>query len=298
MPEVSVIIPTYNAGAFLPAAINSVLNQTYGDLEVIVIDDGSNDGTWEVLTPFKNRVQCLHITSSGPAAARNLGIAKSKGKYIAFLDADDWWLPHKLETQIKILSQNPNAFLICSDWFDGQTGEEAKISVLSNYKAWIHTANFDLMLQENFVNTSTVLLEREKLLKVGFFQENLRGAEDKNLWLRLLLLGDALVCKDILAFRRFHSKNTTSTVSFVKGQVEMMRDLLTWPAVAFNPFRFELAKSRYNELRVGLAYKLSMLEKYDAASVIYGQLFQDSFHRFHSGTRYLWYKLIGLLTRK
>jgi len=298
MPEVSVIIPAYNAAAFLPTAINSVLNQTYGKLEIIVIDDGSIDGTREVLAPFESRVQYLHITNSGPAAARNLGIAKSKGKYIAFLDADDWWFPHKLESQIKILSKNSNASFICSDWFDGQTGEEAKISVLSNYKAWIYTANFDLMLQENFVNTSTVLLEREKLLKVGFFQENLRGAEDKNLWLRLLLVGDALVCKDILAFRRFHSKNTTSTVSFVKGQLEMMRDLLTWPAIAFNPFRFELVKSRYNELRVSLAYKLSTLEKYDAASVIYGQLFQDSFHRFHSGTRYLWYKLIGLLTRK
>jgi glycosyltransferase involved in cell wall biosynthesis len=294
MPEVSVIIPAYNAAVFLPSAIRSVLDQTFKDLEIILIDDGSTDNTREVAASFESSIQYLYISNSGPSAARNMGIAKSSGRFIAFLDADDWWLPNKLEIQIGILSRNPDVSFVCADWFNGERGDEPRMSVLSGYKAWTQPADFDMMLEENFVNSSTVVVRREKLLQTGPFLERLRGAEDRHLWLRLLLMGNAHVCKEILAFRRFHPGNTTSTLPFVESQVKMMEDVLTWPIVRSSPLKSEVAVKRRDDLLAIMAYKLSTLGRYKKSSHVYGQLYAKSYHRFQSGIRYLWFGLLGV----
>jgi glycosyltransferase involved in cell wall biosynthesis len=294
MPEISVIIPAYNAAAFLPCAISSVLGQTFSDLEIIVIDDGSTDNTKEVVFPFGSRIQYLQTRNLGPSAARNLGIARSTGRYIAFLDADDWWLPNKLEVQIEILSQNPDHSFVCADWFNGETGNEPRISGLAGYKAWDQPASFDLMLEENFVNSSTVVVSREKLVRVGLFMESLRGAEDRHLWLRLLDFNEAYVCKQILAFRRFHQGNTTATLSFIESQVKMIEDVLTWPAVVSSRSKFETATKRRHQLLVTLAYRLSSMGKYKGSSSVYRQLCSESFHICQSGIRCVWFALLGL----
>jgi glycosyltransferase involved in cell wall biosynthesis len=298
MPEVSVIIPAYNAAFFLAAAICSVLQQTRADLEIIVVDDGSTDDTRGVATSFGSLVRYFLIPNSGPSAARNFGIGKAVGKYVAFLDADDWWLPHKLQTQLEIFSINSGISFVCSDWFNGETGEEARASVLSGYKVWEQSANFDLLLDENFVNTSTVVVERDVLIKAGLFMERLRGAEDRHLWLRLFAEGHAIVCKEILAFRRFHPANTTSTLPYINSRVLMIEDVLTWPAVKTCPARFDLVQTRYNNLRVGLAYKLSTMGRYSEAAAVYRQLYLDSFGRYQAGIRFLWFNLLGLFARK
>jgi glycosyltransferase involved in cell wall biosynthesis len=295
--EVSAVIPAYNAAKFIGRAIGSVLSQSFPPSEIIVVDDGSTDDTEAVVAAFGSRVRYFRTPNSGPAAARNLGIRVSSGKYIAFLDADDWWLPHKIETQIKILSRNDNISFVCADWFNGQTGTEAPTSVLSSYKAWEQTANFDLMLCENFALTSTVVLERDKLLKLGLFLETLRGAEDRHLWLRLLATGDAFVCKEILVFRRLHPGNTTATLAFFKSQVKMVQDVLSWPAVKSCPSRLATAKQRHNEFRVNLAYKYSTLGRYSEAAATYRQLYVEPFCRFQSGVRYVWYGLMAMLER-
>jgi len=297
MPEVSVIIPAYNAAVFLPSAIRSVLAQTFKDLEIIVIDDGSTDNTREVAASFETNIQYWHTPNAGPSAARNLGIARSTGRFIAFLDADDWWLPNKLEIQIGVLSRNPDVSFVCADWFNGERGDEPRTSVLSGYKAWEHTANFDMMLDENFVNSSTIVVCREKLLQSGSFMESLRGAEDRHLWLRLLLMGNAYVCKEILAFRRFHPGNTTATLSFVESQVKMIEDVLTWPAVRSSQSKLEAGKKRRNDLLAILAYKLSTMGKYTESSLVYRQLCAESFRCFQTGARYLWFALLGLVTK-
>jgi glycosyltransferase involved in cell wall biosynthesis len=298
MPEVSVIIPAYNAAPYIYAAISSVLSQEYCDLEVIVVDDGSNDGTGDVVAKFGGKIRFFTISNSGPSAARNFGIKKATGRYIAFLDADDWWLPNKLEKQLKILTGNPEIPFVCADWFNGETGDEEKLSVLSSgYKALHQPASFDLMLEENFVNTSTVVVEKAKMMKAGFFHERLRGAEDRHLWLRLLTGGDAYVCKDILAFRRYHPGNTTATLSFIESQVMMMEDLLQWPAVISYPDRLEKASARYNSLLVTNAHRLSTMGRYSESAAIYRQLYLRSCDRFQSGIRYYWFSIMGLLKR-
>src|SRR5262245_39908172 len=104
MPNVSVVIPSYNSAAYLPAAIDSVLAQTARDLEVIVVDDGSTDDTPDVVARYGPPVRGIRQANAGVAAARNRGIAEARGRYIAFLDADDTWEPVKLERQLGELS--------------------------------------------------------------------------------------------------------------------------------------------------------------------------------------------------
>src|SRR5262245_55236073 len=103
---VSVIIPTYNSARFLPDAIGSVLAQTFCDFEVIVIDDGSTDDTETVVARYGAAVRCIHQPNSGVAVARNRGIEEARGRYVAFLDADDTWFPHKLERQVSALDNH------------------------------------------------------------------------------------------------------------------------------------------------------------------------------------------------
>ena len=105
-PLVSIIIPTRNREALVATAIDSVLNQTQQDFELIVVDDGSTDATQEVLRAYGNRIACLRIDHAGPSAARNRGIAAAQADLIAFLDSDDLWLPRKLERQLAHYSSN------------------------------------------------------------------------------------------------------------------------------------------------------------------------------------------------
>ena len=106
-PLVSVVIPAYNAQAFLERAVRSVLAQTYAPVEIIVVDDGSRDDTRRIAESFGEPVRCLSLTQSGPAAARNAGIEQSTGPFVAFLDADDEWLPERLEKTIQPMLENP-----------------------------------------------------------------------------------------------------------------------------------------------------------------------------------------------
>ena len=125
MPVVSAIIPTYNFGRFLGEAIQSVLDQTFTDFELIVVDDGSTDDTREVVGSFNDsRIRYIYQENRGLPAARNTGIKASRGEYIAFLDSDDIWLTQNLELKVKSLDSHPDAGLVCSDGynFDDATG--------------------------------------------------------------------------------------------------------------------------------------------------------------------------------
>jgi glycosyltransferase involved in cell wall biosynthesis len=112
---VSVIVAAYNSAPYIAAAIDSVLAQTHRPIEVIVVDDGSTDDTRARLEPYRGRLQYVFQPNAGPAAARNTGLARAQGDYIAFLDADDVWLPEKLETQLAVASRHPGAGLIVCD---------------------------------------------------------------------------------------------------------------------------------------------------------------------------------------
>ena len=185
MCTVSVIIPTFNRAHTLCRAVNSVLNQTFRDLEVIIVDDDSKDNTEEILRKFNDPrvVYVKHKSNRGAGAARNTGIKNAEGKYIAFLDSDDEWLPVKLEKQLKKIEQANNRVGLVYTGFSVLSENGRKIL---DWTPKIEGKVFDRLLEGNYLGTtSTVLLRRECFDEVGFFDESLKSCQDWDMWIRV-----------------------------------------------------------------------------------------------------------------
>jgi len=181
MPTVSVIIPTYNRHELVRGAIASVLTQSFSDFELIVVDDGSEDGTADVVREFPE-VRYVHQPNRGVSAARNYGVRLSAGDLIAFLDSDDLWRPQKLEQQVRFFSQRSDA-QIC------QTEEVwLRNGVRVNPHNKHRKADGDLFarsLELCLVSPSAVMMRRELFERMGGFDEDLPACEDYDLWLRI-----------------------------------------------------------------------------------------------------------------
>ena len=184
-PTVSVVIPAYNAAPFVRRAVDSVLAQSWADRELLVVDDGSSDGTLQVLGAYGERIRVLCQANAGPAAARNRGLREAAGRYVAFLDADDWWLPAKLSRQVALLDGQPGVGF-CSTATRVVTQDGAPAA------DWPCGGGGRPLLETLFVHsaavsgsTSGVLARRDLLLAAGGFDEALRGFEDPDLWIRL-----------------------------------------------------------------------------------------------------------------
>ena len=181
--RVSVIIPTYNRDAWVTEAVASVLAQTFQDFEVLVVDDGSTDGTMEALATFGDQVRVIRRAERrGVSAARNLGAAAATGDWLAFLDSDDLWLPDKLAHQVKYLKARPD-LVIC------QTEETwIRNGVRVNAPEACRKVAGDIFLpslQRCLVSPSAVMLHRRLFHEMGGFDETLPAAEDYDLWLRI-----------------------------------------------------------------------------------------------------------------
>ncbi|MEW6126824.1 MAG: glycosyltransferase [Acidobacteriota bacterium] len=210
-PLVSVVIPTYNSAAFLSEAITSVLNQTYRPVEIIVIDDGSTDNTETVAATFKEAIRYSKKANGGPSAARNVGIRHSSGEFIAFLDADDLWLPDKLELQIAHFNEHPEYGVV----FTGSQRFNESGVLDSNIRAGrdIPTGMiFDKILLEHFIAMPSVMVRRRCLDEVGLFDEGLIGNEDFNFYLRLAKKYPFGFVNKILVHIRCHDKNLSDNL--------------------------------------------------------------------------------------
>ncbi|MGD9162138.1 MAG: glycosyltransferase family A protein [Desulfobacteraceae bacterium] len=183
MTEVSVIIPTCNRAKRICRAVSSVLDQTYTDFEVIIVDDASTDDTIERLNEFGDRIQVIkHPENKGVSAARNSGIKKSKGKYIALLDSDDYWMPEKLRIQTDFFNKNPDAVISQAREFwirKGKRVNPAKKHLKPSGDIFIPSLKLCL------VSPSAVMFRRLLLDEVGMFDEDFPVCEDYDLWLRI-----------------------------------------------------------------------------------------------------------------
>ena len=180
---VSVVIPTHNRRAFLERALKSALDQTHANLEVIVVDDGSTDGTWDYLTSLDDdRVTPLHQEQQGCGAARNTAVGVARGEWTAFLDDDDIWAPHKLEAQLEAASARPDAGWVGTGTVIVDTG----LNVISGAACPPEPLLPDLYMA-NFIpdGPSTVMVRTDLLREVGRFDVELRHLEDWDMWLRL-----------------------------------------------------------------------------------------------------------------
>ena len=207
--HVSVVIPTYNNAGTLAQAIQSVLAQTYGEIDVVVVDDGSTDGTPEVMREFPG-VRYLRQANGGLPAARNAGIAATRGELIAFLDSDDWWEPEKIAAQVERLRATPEVGLVYTDlrviYDDGRVLE----SFLASRPLAGDGLVFDRLVQSGFILPSTVLLRREVLEQVGTFDESMRSHEDIELWLRVTRRWPVALVREALTNRRQGTGNMTA----------------------------------------------------------------------------------------
>lgn len=184
-PVVTVVVPAYNAAAFISRAVDSVLAQTFADFELLVVDDGSTDDTRAVLASYGGRIRVLAKTNGGPAAARNHGLRQAQGRYIAFLDADDHWRPEKLERQVQLLHSRLDVGF-CS------TATAVVDTAGAPAGDWPCYNASDPLPDTLFMrgaaisgSTSGVLARRALLDALGGFDETLRGFEDPDLWIRL-----------------------------------------------------------------------------------------------------------------
>ncbi len=181
-PFFSVIIPVYNREKLIVKSIGSVLGQSFSDFELIVVDDGSSDGTEVAVKKFKDgRLRYVRQSNAGPAAARNRGIRESRGKYLAFLDSDDWWLDGKLKETADAIEENPGCLIFHTEekWFRGG-------KVLNQKKKHAKPSGrvFERCLELCCISISTAVVRRDVFDKTGFFDESLPACEDYDFWLR------------------------------------------------------------------------------------------------------------------
>ena len=194
MPKVSVIIPAYNVAPYIGETLDSVFAQTFADYEVVVINDGSPD-TAELereLARFIDRLSYLKQENRGASAARNTGLRAAGGELVAFLDADDLWLPNYLDEQIRFLRER-NCDLVCADaevFSDGLHQEETYMESLMPEAPLMGDVTFlGLLSAGQSLITSGVVVRREQVFQVGLFDEALRNSQDFDLWLRLARQG-------------------------------------------------------------------------------------------------------------
>src|SRR5512146_1805954 len=215
-PEISIIIPTYNRRAMLREALASALAQRGATFEVIVVDDGSTDGTWHDLAPYELGAQCenpraVRTGRRGPAAARNRGIAIARGRLIAFLDSDDLWMPEKLARQSRFMRDNPECAI-------SQTGETwlrdgRRVNPARRHRKRPGDIFID-SLRTCLISPSAAILRRELLDEVGGFDEDMAACEDYDLWLRILARHEAGLLDEPLTIRRAgHPGQLSATVA-------------------------------------------------------------------------------------
>lgn len=184
VPLISVVIPVYNGELTIRETVKSVIDQTFSDFELLVIDDGSTDSTLDILSKFEDpRLQIFSYANAGPSASRNRGIAHASGELISFIDADDLWTPNKLESQWKALRENPDAAVAYS-WTDfiDERGHSIGIGIHRTVNGYV----FPRLLEFFFIGSgSNALLRKPVFDEVGQFDEALACAEDLDMFLRL-----------------------------------------------------------------------------------------------------------------
>ena len=179
-PTVSVVIPAYNYGQFVIEAVDSVLTQTFTDFELIVVDDGSTDDTRDRLAPYLDRIRYIRQENRGLSAARNAGIRAAHGRLIAFLDADDTWMPNKLAVQVPVILAHEDVGLIActSRRFDEPVPGEVPSPATTEISV------DELVIRTRF-GPGSVICRTECFDACGLFDEELRSAEDRDMWIRI-----------------------------------------------------------------------------------------------------------------
>ena len=228
-PAVSVVVPAYNVAPFIAEALESVFAQTFTDFEVVIVNDGSPD-TEEferALAPYRERLVYVRQENAGPSAARNAGIRRARGRYVAFLDGDDVWLPAYLEEQLAALAEGAGLDLVYSDAMLFGEGELVGRTFMQTCPSRGPVTVESLLAQRCAVITSCVVARREALVAAGLFNETYRRSEDFDLWVRMAHAGARLgYRRKVLARHRMRGDSLAADAARMhEAAVGVYRDL-------------------------------------------------------------------------
>ena len=237
--SISVVVPCYNAERWIASTLRSVLAQDWPGLEIIVVDDGSCDGSATVVAREFPQVTLVRQPNAGVAAARNCGIERARGDWVAFVDADDIWLPGKLRAQWRALAALPEARMACSGWQVWPSSQPEPAPALlatlaaqaGDAKRWGGPSGwiYPQLLLSCQVWTSTVLMQRALLAEIGGFDTGLRIGEDYDLWLRASRATPILRVAQPLALYRKHPDSITRSAPLANYQAAVVeRALARW----------------------------------------------------------------------
>jgi cellulose synthase/poly-beta-1,6-N-acetylglucosamine synthase-like glycosyltransferase len=210
--EVAVVVPCYNVASCVQRALDSAFAQTYKDLQVYAVDDGSTDDTMHVLQANAGRCRIVGQAHAGPGAARNRAIELSDSPFIAFLDADDEWLPEKLERQISLLREDTSLGLVCSLCAVEKVGNNAQLEFQARSTP-LSGRLFTQLALNCFVFTPTVVVRRCCLEEVGLFNESLAVSEDFNLWLRIAARWKIALLPEVLAINHRRADSLSASIA-------------------------------------------------------------------------------------
>lgn len=259
MPTVSILIPTFNCGQYISHAIESALNQSYQDVEIILVDDGSTDNTRELLKEYIKEGACKYIYQSnqGVAEARNATLRAARGEYVAFLDADDFWEPDKLELQMNFLAERPDVALLHGNIRIVDAGKNQTIfdSLPINRR---HKCDhiFGELYLGNFINTSTVVIKRECLDRIGCFDTNLIQAEDYDLWMRVAAEFKCGFQDVVMGTYRVHRTNTSKNSNqVIKHELKVLHKMQYLYPNLVSAIPEEKVKKRLFDKNYSLAYR-------------------------------------------
>jgi len=248
---VSVIIPAYNRVKYIQQTVDSVLGQTFNSVELIVVDDGSTDGTYELLREYDSKLMLLTHPgreNRGQSAAINLGIKFASGKYLAILDSDDFWAPNKLEIMIPFLEKNPDVGLVYSNGY----GVSAAGDILYEFLPRNHQETNDpnrVLLDCYTLLPNNSVVRKDVINKVGIFEETFRAAQDHDMLIRLAENTKFAFLPEFLFYYRRHSDSISATNAFSRWRngFEILKR-----AKARYPYR----KSTLRKRRALLNYRL------------------------------------------
>lgn len=254
MDTISVIIPAYNGDRFLAYAIESILCQTLQAFEIIVVNDGSTDETECVLEPYCDCIQYIYQDNQGVAAARNRGLEVAIGKYIVFLDQDDYWVPTKLEEQIACFKQNPHVGIVHSGWQRVQENGEPIVDVTP----WDNVPNLDLheWLLCMPVLLSAMMFRYDWVERVGLFDTQYIQACDVDWIQRLVLMGcPSMWLRQVTTYYRQHDRNESSNTSLQAQESWQVRNAFFAQPDLPIAIRQQAAEYRYHTL-IWIAWRL------------------------------------------
>lgn len=273
--NISAVIPCYNGERFLKEAVESINSQTYLPKEIVIVNDGSTDGTEDVIESLKEstRVPIISVnqTNHGVSAARNMGIATAKGEWIAFLDVDDVWSPTMLETKVKFANEhNFDSGIICCNYYVDRKDDTCMKHNGSTYAKIAHDRVMqgeefqEIFLKENFIGTATIMMfSRQDALLIGGFDSFLKHSEEFDFMLRLACNAKVVVLSKPLAVKRHHGDNLSNDKE------------LYFYSHYFSCKRNMMYKAKYS--RVEYSSKIKRLMQYDLEKFATGycnQLFE------------------------